>query len=67
MKKARDMGTNKGHLHKSFTVMREIDEACFRNRKILKNLPGCIELDKSESFTDASCEGVSLQLKDGSL
>lgn len=35
--------------------------------KILKNLPGCIELDKSESFTDASCEGVSLQLKDGSL
>lgn len=35
--------------------------------KILTNVPGCIELDKSESFTDASCEGVSLQLKDGSL
>lgn len=53
--------------------MREIDEACylqeckFRNSKNSENLPGCIELDKSESFTDASCEGVSLQLKDGSL
>lgn len=35
--------------------------------EILTNLPGCIELDKSESFTDASCEGVSLQLKDGAL
>lgn len=39
--------------------MREIDEVCFRNRKILKNLLGCIEFDKSEFFIDVSCEGVS--------
>lgn len=27
--------------------------------KILKNLLGCIEFDKSEFFIDVSCEGVS--------